>query len=361
MSDRNLYFQMLNNNRQQRKLQRPLLRGNYIPERKDGEPFYGNAVVQKHQLSFGGADKNLFFQMQEKGKVRLVPFMLKRQFKDLEPESRIIGSLDTTKEERQASSLVKGIQNISSLLNSFLSEPQTDSAGNIILDAEGNPKIKIRNMRDQLTVARDAVREMLKQTQVPTNDDNEKLIEILTIDDSKGILADAEQVIGASYWDQASQEEKSHLIKDIIIKESIPDVDEGSLYIDLTDAQWADEGDELSGEKDDWQIRVLNILDNTKFTGELKEDGVARYVDLEDYNKLSNKMKEDLFDYIIVRRYKGEGNTQLKNTGGGYIADKSIKRSLGSNFGHYRNTLDLGEMKWVSGKKITINPKVFGV
>ena len=63
MSDRNLYFQMLNNNRQQRKLQRPLLRGNYIPKRETGDPFYGNAVIQNHQLSFGGADKNLFFQM----------------------------------------------------------------------------------------------------------------------------------------------------------------------------------------------------------------------------------------------------------------------------------------------------------
>ena len=383
MSDRNLYFQMLNNNRQQRKLQRPLLRGNYIPERKDDEPFYGNAVVQKHQLSFGGADKNLFFQMQEKGKVRLVPFMLKRQFKDLEPGSRIIGSLDTTKEERQASSLVKGIQNISSLLSSFLSEPETDSAGNIVTDSEGNVKYKRKSMQDQLTVARDSIKLMLQEVQVPINDNQSSIIDSFDVDDSKSILSDSIDVISHSSWDESSQEERSELMHSIILDEYINNLDDTTEYIDDRDVpvhldvylgkedEDIKDGDDdpppalrrserLAGrepfssaqfappnpEEKEKTIKAVNeILAETKYKGiSPKQDDVPDIIDPEYWNRSSDREQIDLYKYIVVRKYLG--GKELRNMSNGIVRDIGIKASLRINFNNGRR-LDLKEMKWI--------------
>lgn len=340
MSDRNLYFQMLNNNRQQRKLQRPLLRGNYLPERKPGDPFYGNAIYQENQLQFGGADKNLFFQMQEKGKVRLVPFMLKRQFKDLEPSSRIIGSLDTTKEERQASSLVKGIQNISSLLDAFISEPETDASGNPIFDDSGNIKTKKKNLSDILTVARDSVKEMLTQAQVPANDTFEKLIDSMDVKESKQTLEDAEEVIGSSYWDEASQERKSELLRSTILNvvedayTSSEDIDikEGDEPLrELSESELSDEGDVISGERDDLQLLERAILENKgAITGDYKKDGVPRYWDKEDWDELSDDDKREIANYIVIRRNLiGE---HFRNHRGHEVTFKNIRRVLGQGF-----------------------------
>jgi len=344
MSDRNLYFQMLNNNRQQRKLQRPLLRGNYIPERKDDEPFYGNAVVQKHQLSFGGADKNLFFQMQEKGKVRLVPFMLKRQFKDLEPQSRIIGSLDTTKEERQASSLVKGIQNISSLLSSFLSEPETDSVGNIVLDSEGNPKYKTRSMQDQLLVARDAVKLMLQEVQVPSSDLQSKVIDTFDVDDSKSILSKAETVISHGSWDESSQEEKSSIMSEILMSEAT-DLPKITIHErELTEDELSDNGDELSGEESDNEIREKYILDNTKLTGEMKKDGFPSEIYEDDWNNKSREDKKNVIDFIVKRAYiLGQ---DFRNYQGHEVSFKNMGHVLGQGFRNH-HILDFKNLRMV--------------
>ena len=366
MSDRNLYFQMLNNNRQQRKLQRPLLRGNYLPERENNEPFYGNAIIQKHQLSFGGADKNLFFQIQEKGKVRLVPFMLKRQFKDLEPGSRIIGSLDTTKEERQASSLVKGIQNISSLLNSFLSEPETDSVGNIVLDSDGSPKYKTRSMQDQLLVARDAIKLMLQQVQVPINDNQSSIIDTFDVDDSKSILSKAENVISHSSWDEASQEERSSLMDEIIINEAIGNLEEKIEYIDYSETEDIKEGDsdpppELRrsrslAEKTSTVVPTLQerektsnvvnqILAETKYKGiSPKKDHLPQIISNTSWNRSTNDEKLELYKYIIVRKYLG--GKKLRNMSNMIVGDTGIKASLRINFNNGRQ-LDLQEMRWI--------------
>lgn len=343
MSDRNLYFQMLNNNRQQRKLQRPLLRGNYLPEEKTDEPFYGQAKYQEHQLSFGGADKNLFFQMQEKGKARLVPFMLKRQFKDLEPSSRIIGSLDTTKEERQASALVKGIQNISSLLNSFLSEPETDSSGNPVLDSDGNPKYKTRSMEDQLTVARDSIKLMLQEAQIPINDNQNSLIDTFDVDDTKSVLSNAETVISHGSWDEASQEEKSSILSNILINEAIDNIPIEER--ELSEEELSDEGDVISGERADIEILVKNILEETQFTGDLKEDNVGDYmITKEDWNRMDETEKNDLYKYIIVRKYKK--NLEFKNSRGFDVSDLRLRSVLGQSFRH-NHTLDLESMEMI--------------
>ena len=346
MSDRNLYFQMLNNNRQQRKLQRPLLRGNYLPERENNEPFYGNAIIQKHQLSFGGADKNLFFQIQEKGKVRLVPFMLKRQFKDLEPGSRIIGSLDTTKEERQASSLVKGIQNISSLLNSFLSEPETDSVGNIVLDSDGSPKYKTRSMQDQLLVARDAIKLMLQQVQVPINDNQSSIIDTFDVDDSKSILSKAENVISHSSWDEAAQEEKSSLMDEIIINEAIQNlpIDDDK---ELSESELADKGDTRM-----ISDLVQGILQNSIYTGDLKKDGQSVTHTKKDWYVMDDEEKNDLFKYIIVRKYMN--NLTFRNYKNYNVEDIRIRSVLGQAFKN-DHVLDLDNMRM--RKKITYSPR----
>ena len=339
MSDRNLYFQMLNDNRQQRKLQRPLLRGN--------TPIcYKESKYKEHQLSFGGADKNLFFQMQEKGKARLVPFMLKRQFKDLEPSSRIIGSLDTTKEERQATALVKGIQNISSLLNSFLSEPETDSSGNVVLDSEGNPKYKTKSMEDQLTVARDSIKLMLQEVQVPSNDLQNSLIDTFDVDDSKSILSTAENVISHGSWDEASQEEKSSLISDILINESLPEIKDGDDDPPSSKEDFEDEGDVVSGERGNWEIRVNLILQNTKFTGDPKTDDVPDIIEPEWWERATPAERNDVFRYLIVRRYK-QGR-QLRNFQGWDVPDRSVRRSLGQNLGRKnRRRLDVKNMIFI--------------
>ncbi len=343
MSDRNLYFQMLDHNRQQRKLQEPLIRGNYLP---NTEPFYGQATYQKNQLQFGGADKNLFFQMQEKGKVRLVPFMLKRQFKDLEPGSRIIGSLDTTKEERQASALVKGIQNISSLLNSFLSEPETDSVGNPVLDSEGNPKFKIRSMQDQLTVARDSVKLMLQEVQVPSNALQNSLIDTFDVDDSKSILSNAETVISHSSWDEASQEEKSSLMSDILANEAIESLPLSEMKIDrdLTEAELLDEGDEVSGERGVLQIKERYILDNTKYTGEMKMDGFPELITNTDWERINPTERDNLFRFIVKRAdVIGE---DFRNYQGKSVKFKQLRFTMGQAFrrGHI---LDLEKFRFV--------------
>ena len=350
MSDRILYFQLLNSNRQQSKLERPLLRGNYIPKRENkDEPYWGNAIYEEYQHSYGGADKNLFFKLQDKGKVRLVPFMKKRQFKDLDPKSRISFSLDTTKEGRHAAALVKGIQNISGLLNSFLSEPETDAEGNPILDSEGKVKLKKISLSDKLTVARDAVREMFQQAQVPINDNQDKLIDMLDVDDSKSILSDATSIASHDSWGETSQEEKSELLLDALVNEAINTLREGK----------KEEGEEIKeGDIDPPIVYMKNpekeyktslvvkeILEDAIVTGDIEKDRHSRIITSDTYNSLDKVSQNDLFEYLIVRKYKQ--SKPLINRAGDEVPDSKLDAVLGQNF-RRGNTLDLEDMAFIS-------------
>lgn len=132
-----------------------------------------------------GQDKNLFFRVRKS----LQPILKGRLINDLEPLSRVIGSLPITKKERQSERAVSSIEGILNALNKFMSTPLTDSAGNPVIDPDTNvPIFKRRISSDVLNVAHGAVKEVFKVNNITMTNTINNVLSSLNVDESVKII-----------------------------------------------------------------------------------------------------------------------------------------------------------------------------
>lgn len=162
-SDRNLFFNVNREN-----LRQPVTYGNYIPESyyKNGR-FTKEAAARQYPVQLGkGGDKNIFF----KTKKRKTPFLPKRLFKDLEPQSRVLGKLDKTKKELQATAVLKNLEEVQKTLLGFLQTEKTDAAGNVIIDPVTNkPTMEVRTLNQVLKASEEAIYKIFRNNNIAVN------------------------------------------------------------------------------------------------------------------------------------------------------------------------------------------------
>lgn len=316
MSDRNLYYRI-----QREKLQEPLIRANVLPSRSNSL-FYPSLKYAEYKKPSGGADKNLFYQLQDKGKTATMPFLQKRTFKDLDPQTRVIGKLDLTKEEVQRTNLLKSIQSISGLLNDFISSPQTDELGNIVLNPLTNePKIKKRTLEELLKVAHDSVREMFQDLNISLNNNQKILIDTLTVDEAKSVISDTESILS-----NESQRTDPEVFLENLLNEKIGNLDEKTSEAEVGAIQ-------------------TEILDSKDIEGDWEKDKFhSRYMAPEAYKKLDRTQKNNLIQFIYKRENKSDD--VLTNARGENPEFRNYGQTLGSNFGRNKY-LDLEELKFV--------------
>ena len=316
MSDRNLYYRI-----QREKLQEPLIRANVLPSRSNSL-FYPSLKYAEYKKPTGGADKNLFYQLQDKGKTATMPFLQKRTFKDLDPQTRVIGKLDLTKEQVQRTNLLKSIQSISVLLNDFISSPQTDELGHIVLNPLTNkPRMKKRTLDELLKVAHDSVREMFHDLNISLNNNQEILIDTLSVDEAKSVLTNTESIIS-----NESQRTDPEVFLENLLNEKIGNLDEKTTEEEVGAIQ-------------------TEILDSKDIKGDWKDDKFPnRYMAPEAYKKLDIAQKNNLVQFI----YKRENNmgNKLTNARGENPEFRNYGRTLGANFGRDKY-LDLEDLRFV--------------
>lgn len=186
--DKNLWYRYNRGNfRQQEPLKRGGLDLNSLVLQRTGK-FYSESPSQNYDnvQIIGGEDKNLFFRRPSK---RLQPILQKRLFKDLEPASRVIGSLDLTKKQRQASMVISGIQNISDVISNFLKTPKLHADGSPILNPITNqPEFETRSLHEVMAVSHQALSSALKQNNIVPSENIKLIIPTFTTQNVMNIL-----------------------------------------------------------------------------------------------------------------------------------------------------------------------------
>lgn len=125
--------------------------------------FNNEASVQGYGYIKRKGDSNIFFRREQK---RLQPILQKRVFKDLDPQSRAIGSLDLTKEEKRAGDVLAGIEATRKLLDDFIKTPKLNTDGTPVIGLDGKPEFEHRSLTEILRVSQDALFETLKHNNV---------------------------------------------------------------------------------------------------------------------------------------------------------------------------------------------------
>lgn len=168
MTDRNLFYQT-----RRSQLIEPLKPGLAISSvyKRDGV-FNNEASVQGYGYIREKKDKNIFFQRIKKRQ----PILHKRIFKDLDPQSRALGSLDLTKEQRRAGAVLEGIEATRKLLDDFIKTPKLNVDGSQVIGIDGKPEFVHRSLTEVLKVSQEALFEQLKNNNVVPSENLTRII-----------------------------------------------------------------------------------------------------------------------------------------------------------------------------------------
>jgi hypothetical protein len=208
-TDRNLFFHV----RREKQIGRQT-RENYISPGYRWTGLFNNEIsVTPYPESVPGQDENLFFRVEAVKQ----PTLRKRVFKDLEPQSRVIGALDLTKKQRQVTSIVKGIQEVRRLLHDFLSAPKIGADGAAILDPiTGDPVFEVRSLQQILIVSHGLLFALLQQNNVV-------LTNSFTSNSVQSVLKKIEASVGLA---GDSQADRSRVFKNAILEERLKNLED---------------------------------------------------------------------------------------------------------------------------------------
>lgn len=213
-SDKNFFFNVRREN-----LQNPLLRGNTFPTTVHKSKVLNiEAIDQPYPSVVGKGDKNFFFRR----KKSLMPTLPQRVIKDLEPQSRVIGSLAITKEDRQAKAVVSGIENIADQLKNFMKTPKVKPDGTPILDLTGRPEFEQRSLGDLVRSAQEGLHKVFRDNDIPIGADTRTIINNFTSDQSLNILNRMRDVLIAR--PTADKADKARMFFAILITEATTDL-----------------------------------------------------------------------------------------------------------------------------------------
>lgn len=204
--DKNLIF---NYNRE--RLIEPQSKSNlYIP--------YVEGIKQKwKQIPIpSGKDKNTFFRVNKTPQ----PILSKRLVGAIDPLSGTVAKLPKTVKERQAAGIVASMEGILEGLRNFMSSPEVDAQGNVVIDPISNqPVIKVRTIIEILAIAHAALIDAFMAGGVIANNSQVTIMQSMTVNSSILVveqLRDLEKV-----QPNRPQAERSQLYGDAIIKERL--------------------------------------------------------------------------------------------------------------------------------------------
>lgn len=320
-TDRNTFFNVRRENLQS--LRHPLKRGNTIPESyKESGMFYDEKAWQPFPKVYGGAgqtadghssDKNIFFQT----RIRQEPFLRKRIFKDLEPESRVVGKLAITKKERDAENMLKSVGGIGVLLTDFLSTPSLDLSGKPIIDPITNKPVMVkRSLFEVLQVAQSSIFRLFQELDIPVSPTMNTIIKSFSVRDSADILQRAQEVIRSD--PNRTIAERSAIVKHAVLNEKLLDeskIDEPAL------------------------VRAIRaeVLEQKISPGDEKDDAVKLFIRPVDWTAMNLDQKAHVYAYIITREDKT--TRELRGLAGNRIDIWTDKPVIGAQFrNRYLNT-----------------------
>lgn len=235
MIDKNLFYHTRRN-----RLKEPVKRGLTVSStyKRDGV-FNNEASVQGYGYIQRKADKNIFFRRAEQK--RLQPILQKRVFKDLDPQTRAMGSLDLTKEERRAGQVVEGIEATRKLLDDFIKTPRMNADGSPVLGIDGKPEFEHRSLAEILQVSQEALFGLLKGNNVVPSANLTRIIYSFTHLEIKNVINKLKAIV---VNDPAiTQAAKNRLFKAVLLVERLRDMEPVEREIaDIVGQETTDQG-----------------------------------------------------------------------------------------------------------------------
>lgn len=298
-------------------------KGNYISGlyKKTGK-FNNEASIQGSPYTGGGPDANIFFRRPNK---RLQPILRKRIFKDLDPATRVIGSLDLTKKERQVTAQIESIQGLEDMIKNFMKTPRLHDDGSPVIDPlTGDIEFEMRTLNDIIKVSQATIFEALKKNNVVPNQRITNIIFSFNADNVKNLLNKYQAIL--AQFPNVTQVQKDDLFTAAIINERLENIDNIPPAVDV------DLGEEL-------ERKDMAIPDSWD------EAGLERIYPLQGYrqrqwNSASSIDRIGLKAYILKRQSTTANRLRTVN-------DVGIPmQMLGLQFSH-GHVLDLDSLKFL--------------
>lgn len=289
--------------------------------------FSHEASTQPYQkLSTGsGNDKNVTFQLPREN---LQPILPQRTFKDLDPESRVIGSLDLTKGDRQKTAVVEGLQGLSDQIGKFMSTPRLGADGLPLIDPISNqPIMEARSLQQILTVSHKALLKALKDNNVSPSTNVKNIVISFTSVQILNVLAKFRGIM--STQPNITQNQKEQQFTAAILNErmldlsSAPEGIEEDIGASLVD-------DNLTQFTDNWDIPyTADMFPFQGYTG-------VRY-------RASEENRAQLKEYVMARLKRNAGQ-HLVSVTASPLAVRDMARQFAAGALPRNHTLDLATL-----------------
>jgi len=239
-------------------------RGGYFPTLKKGEyisdeykktgKFNNEASIQGYGHVGGQPDANIFFRRREK---RLQPILRKRTFKDLDPLTRVIGRLDLTKKEKQATSVITSLQGLRDMISNFIRTPKLHPDGTPVINPRtGEPEFEMRTLDEIVQVSHSALFEALKKNNVVPNPRIANIILSFNSINIGNVLQQYQMILATQ--PAITQANKDLLFTAAIVAERAKKLKEMPVNVEAPMAAEVDEGKDL-GIPDNWDDRGAEI------------------------------------------------------------------------------------------------------
>lgn len=195
-------------------------RGHLIDEQLEGNQLIFDIESTRQKFSNiprpAGRDKNTFFRVRK----TLQPTLRTRIIKDVDPLSRVVGSLPTTKKERQADAVVASIEGILNTITGFMSAPVLDNAGNPVIDPITNqPVMKLRSISNILDVVHAGLNQAFVQNNIVLSPAFIAIANSLTVESTIQVMENIKDI--TKLRPNLTTQEKTTVWKNEIIAERI--------------------------------------------------------------------------------------------------------------------------------------------
>ncbi len=144
----------------------------------------------------GSGDKNIQFQMYQKGLKRKQPELKRRTFKDLDPKTRMMHRLDLTKRQRHNTLLLQSMRGIEKRLKDYVETPELDSDGVPVINPRtGETQMVLRSAVEQLRAGHLALGDAFRVNNIQVNANLQTVINMGDLGDIKHDLLDINDVL----------------------------------------------------------------------------------------------------------------------------------------------------------------------
>ncbi len=263
-----------------------------------------------------GRDQNTFFRVRK----TVQPTLRTRIIKAIDPISRIVGQLPTTKKERQAEAVVSSIESILRSLKSFISSPELDAQGNIVLDPVTNqPVIRARTITEILDVSHAALNQVYAQNNVVLNPTFQLIVNSFTAKSSINVMTNVRDIIKLK--PDMTQNEKDLVFKNEILVERV------------------DKDDEIKDNSEVAKAIPKAMLEQKTNDGDWRGSYPDKWIRPEQWRTIlqDKRLKLALFDVINARESAlSRFGTRLRGVGG-TVLEHPLSLKMGQQFGRNNN------------------------